>query len=155
MFKQELPMIFPDDPDVIKVRDAIFDPFEYLQLRHRSGKLRTDFKKPLGKVSYHVACHQRVQNVGMKTREILELVPDTQVEPIERCSGHDGTYAVKSEFHKISMKIGKPVVDRIKKAAPDYYTSDCPIAGHHLENGLAEGTKPTHPLTLLRIAYSI
>ncbi len=155
MFKQELPMIFPDDPEVIKVRDAIFDPFEYLQLRHRDGKLKLDFKQPLGKVSYHVACHQRVQNIGMKTREILELVPDTQVEPIERCSGHDGTYAVKSEFHEISMKIGKPVVERIKKAAPDYYTSDCPIAGHHLENGLADGTKPTHPLTLLRIAYSI
>ncbi|MEO5703067.1 MAG: heterodisulfide reductase-related iron-sulfur binding cluster, partial [Gammaproteobacteria bacterium] len=155
MFKQELPMIFPDDPEVMKVRDAIFDPFEYLQLRHRGGKLRADFKQPLGKVSYHVACHQRVQNVGMKTREILELVPGTQVEAIERCSGHDGTYAVKSEFHEISMKIGKPVVDRIKKAAPDYYTSDCPIAGHHLENGLADGTKSTHPLTLLRIAYSI
>ncbi|MEO5573422.1 MAG: heterodisulfide reductase-related iron-sulfur binding cluster [Gammaproteobacteria bacterium] len=155
MFKQELPMIFPEDPEVIKVRDAIFDPFEYLQLRHRSGKLKLDFKKPLGKVSYHVACHQRVQNIGMKTREIMELVPDTQVDTIERCSGHDGTYAVKSEYHEISMKIGKPVVERIKKAAPDYYTSDCPIAGHHLGNGLADGSIPTHPLTLLRIAYNI
>ena len=155
MFKQELPMIFPDDPQVAKVRDAIFDPFEYLQLRHKDGKLNTEFKQPLGKVSYHVACHQRVQNIGMKTREILELVPGTQVEPIERCSGHDGTYAVKSEFHAHAMKIGKPVVERIKKAAPDYYTSDCPIAGHHLENGLADGSKPTHPLTLLRMAYSI
>ncbi|MEW6353146.1 MAG: heterodisulfide reductase-related iron-sulfur binding cluster [Pseudomonadota bacterium] len=155
MFKQELPMMFPDDAEVAKVRDAIFDPFEYLMLRHRGGKLKTDFKKPLGKVSYHVACHQRVQNIGMKTREVLELIPDTRVEPIERCSGHNGTYAVKTEYHDIAMKIGRPVVDRIKSAAPDYYTSDCPIAGHHLGEGLKNGNEPTHPLTLLRMAYSL
>ncbi len=68
MFKQELPLMFPDDPDVAKVRDAMFDPFEYLMLRHKYGKLNTDFKNPLGKVSYHAACHQRVQRIGPKTR---------------------------------------------------------------------------------------
>ena len=105
MFKQELPLMFPDDPEVAKVRDAVFDPFEYLMLRHKEGKLKTDFSAPLGKVVWHVPCHQRVQNIGPKTREILELVPETEVETIERCSGHDGTYAVKKEFHEISMKI--------------------------------------------------
>ena len=78
-----------------KVRDAMFDPFEYLMLRHRAGLLRTDFKRELGKISYHVACHLRVQNLGLKTRDVLQLVPETQVEPIERCSGHNGTYGVK------------------------------------------------------------
>jgi Fe-S oxidoreductase len=155
MFKQELPLMFPDDPEVAKVRDAIFDPFEYLMLRHKDGMLNTRFKRPLGKVSYHVACHLRVQNIGLKTREALELVPDTRVEPIERCSGHNGTYAVKREYHEIAMKIGRPVMDRIAKAAPDFYTSDCPIAGHHLEEGMHSGKPPTHPLTLLRIAYGI
>ena len=80
MYKQELPLMFPDDADVRKVRDAIYDPFEYLMLRHKAGKLKTDFKETLGKISYHVPCHQRVQNVGLKTKEMLELVPDTTVE---------------------------------------------------------------------------
>ena len=155
MYKQELPLMFPDDPDVAKVRDAIYDPFEYLMRRHKEGKLRTDFKNRLGKISYHVACHLRVQNLGLKTREVLELVPGTEVEPIERCSGHDGTYAVKSEFHEISMKICRPVVSRVEAASPDYYSSDCPIAGHQIENGLKNGKSPTHPLTLLRQAYGI
>lgn len=155
MFKQELPLMFPDDPNVAKVRDAIYDPFEYLMLRHQAGKLRTDFKNGLGKISYHVACHLRVQNIGLKTRDVLQLVPDTQVEPIERCSGHDGTYAVKSEFHEISMKICRPVVSRVQAADPDHYSSDCPIAGHHIENGLKNGRKSEHPLTLLRQAYGI
>jgi hypothetical protein len=30
MYKQELPLLFPDDEDVIKVQKAFFDPFEYL-----------------------------------------------------------------------------------------------------------------------------
>ena len=155
MFKQELPLMFPDDPEVRKVKEAIFDPFEYLMLRHEAGKLKTDFKQPLGKIAYHVACHLRVQNIGMKTRDLLQLVPDTEVEAIERCSGHDGTYAVKSEFHEISMKIGKPVVSRVEKAAADHYSSDCPMAGHQIENGLSGDKPPTHPLTLLRMAYGL
>ncbi len=155
MFKQELPLMFPDDPDVAKVRQAIFDPFEYLMLRHKEGKLKTDFKNELGSVSYHAPCHQRVQNIGPKTRETLSLVPNTKIETIERCSGHDGTYAVKSEFHEISMKICRPVVNRVQQAKPDHYSSDCPMAGHQIENGLKSGQKPEHPLTLLRIAYGL
>ncbi len=155
MFKQELPLMFPDDQEVLKVRDAIFDPFEYLMLRHKEGRLNTDFKQSLGNISYHVACHLRVQNIGLKTRDVLQLVPDTQVDPIERCSGHNGTYAVKSEFHENSMKIGKPVFNRVRQAKADHYSSDCPMAGHQIENGLDDGSKPEHPMTLLRMAYGI
>jgi Fe-S oxidoreductase len=155
MFKQELPLMFPNDADVAKVRDNIYDPFEYLMLRHKHGKLNTDFKNRLGSISYHVACHLRVQNIGMKTRDLLQLVPDTSVDAIERCSGHDGTYAVKSEFHEISMKIARPVVNRVEKASPDHYSSDCPMAGHQISNGLAGDSEPEHPLSLLRQAYGI
>jgi Fe-S oxidoreductase len=155
MFKQELPLMFPDDADVASVRQHIFDPFEYLMLRHKEGRLNTDFRNPLGKIAYHAACHLRVQNIGLKTRELLELIPDTSIEVIERCSGHDGTYAVKSEFHETSMKICRPVVNRVKKAEPDHYASDCPMAGHQIENGLNSGQKPQHPLSLLRHAYGI
>jgi Fe-S oxidoreductase len=155
MFKQELPLMFPDDPDVQKVKKSTFDPFEYLMLRHKEGKLSTDFKQPLGKVAYHVPCHLRVQNIGLKTRELLQLVPDTRIETIERCSGHDGTYAVKSEFHAASMKICRPVVDRVKASECDHYSSDCPMAGHQIENGLKTGKQPEHPMSLLRIAYGI
>jgi len=155
MFKQELPLMFPDDEDVIKVQQAFFDPFEYLMLRHKDSKLNLEFKKPLGKIAYQVACHLRVQKIGLKTRDLLQLIPDTEVMPIERCSGHDGTYAVKVEFHKVSMKIARPVVNKVKQFAADYYSSDCPMAGHQIENGLEQSASPTHPLSLLRKAYDI
>ncbi len=157
MFKQELRLMFPDDMDVQQIAKRIFDPFEYLMLRHKAGLLKTDFKTSLGKVSYHVPCHLRVQNIGLKTRDVLKLVPDTTVDVIERCSGHNGTYAVKKEFRAASMKIGRPVMTRVENAKPAHYTSDCPMAGHQIESGLKEmaGKEPEHPLKLLRMAYGL
>jgi Fe-S oxidoreductase len=155
MFKQELPLMFPEDAGVAAIQERMFDPFEYLALRHKAGLLRTDFARPLGKIAYHVACHLRVQNIGLKTRDILQLVPATTVEPIERCSGHNGTYGVKREFRDTSMKIGKPVVERVESSGADFYASDCPMAGHQIEIGLKNGRPPTHPLTLLRMAYGL
>ncbi len=154
-FKQELPLMFPEEDAVQKVANAFFDPFEYLALRHKADLLKTDFPNRIGKIAYHVACHQRVQRIGLKTRDILALVPDTEVDAIERCSGHDGTYAIKQEFHDISMKICKPVVNRVNKAEPDAYTSDCPMAGQHIAAGLNDGSQTQHPISLLRKAYGI
>jgi len=155
MFKQELPLMFPDDPQVQAVAKAFHDPFEYLYKLHKQGKLNTEFKQPLGNISYHVACHQRVQNIGPKTRQVLELIPETSVKNIERCSGHDGTYGVKSETLEFANKIAKPIVRQIKEQAPDYYGSDCPVAGKHIENNLQTDQKAIHPLDLLCIAYGL
>ena len=157
MFKQELRLMFPDDIDVQQIAKRIFDPFEYLMLRHRAGLLKTDFKTSLGKVSYHVPCHLRVQNIGLKTRDVLKLIPDTSVDVIERCSGHNGTYGVKKKFRPASMKIGRPVMTRVENAKPAHYTSDCPMAGHQIQSGLKELSEqePEHPLKLLRIAYGL
>ena len=147
--------MYPNDPMVAAVQKAMFDPFEYLMLRHKESLLNTNFKNSLGKVSYHVACHQRVQKIGLKTRELLMLIEGTEIDVIERCSGHDGTYTFKKEFHDNAMKIGRPVVNRVKKAQPDVYTSDCPMAGHHISAGLEDGSDSVHPITLIKRAYGL
>lgn len=155
MFKQELPLLFPDDEAVRRVAEHVFDPFEYLMLRHKGGLLKTDFERPLGKVAYHAACHQRVQNIGQKTREVLSLIPETQVELIERCSGHDGTYAYKTETHEHAVKIARPVVNRVKKAEAQHFGSDCPMAGRMIQHGLEDEGEAEHPITMLRVAYGL
>ena len=163
MFKQELPLLLPEDRDVRAVADAMFDPFEYFVLRERDGLLGKPFRRGLGKVSYHIPCHSRVQNVGQKTREALEWIPDTTVNTVERCAGHDGSWGVKREFFADSMKIGKPVFARMADGEPDFISSDCPIAGRRIEQGMAQGidqggggkARKLHPLTLLCIAYGL
>ncbi|CAN5300753.1 ferredoxin [soil metagenome] len=159
MYKQELPLMFPDDADTQLVKEAMWDPFEYFISRNRDGLLKTDFKRELGNISYHIPCHSRVQNVGRKTAETLQLVPGTTLNIVERCSGHAGTFGVKKEFHETAMKIGKPVFKTMANNAPDYISSDCQLAGHHIEQGMEEAgfKKPElgHPLSLLRKAYEI
>jgi len=155
MYKQELPLMFPDDEDVIKVQKAFFDPFEYLHLRHKEGEFNTDFKASLGDVSYQVACHLRVQNIGIKAQDILNLVPDTTINAIERCSGHDGTYAVKKETYDTAVKIGRPVARKVDQAEPDHFMSDCPMAANHVANIATKVDKADHPITLLRMAYGL
>ena len=159
MYKQELPLMFPDCADTQLVKEAMWDPFEYFVTRNRDGLLKTDFKESLGQVSYHIPCHSRVQNVGRKTAEMLQLVPDTKLNVVERCSGHAGTYGVKKEYHAMSMKIGKPVFKAMANDEPDYISSDCQLAGHHIAQGMEEGgmkkAEMAHPLSLLRKAYAI
>jgi len=167
MFKQELPLLFPDDAELKLVAEAMFDPFEYLSLRHKDGLLNTQFTTKLGKVSYHVPCHLRVQNMGLRTQELLKLVPGTELNTVERCSGHDGTWGVKKEYFANSMKIGRPVFRAMAGTEPDYISSDCPIAGRHIVQGMEANwsvadaarqsitARKEHPITLIRIAYGL
>ena len=156
MYKQELPLMFPMNYNVVKVQNAFYDPFEYLALRHKAGALVTEFKNELGDISYQVACHQRVQRIGNKTRDILSLVPGTSVLPIERCSGHDGTYAVKRETYDNAAKIARPVVRKVEQQDTDHFTSDCPMANAHIAKLAGDKIKSNeHPITLLRRAYGL
>jgi glycerol-3-phosphate dehydrogenase subunit C len=167
MFKQELPLLFPGDADVKAVEEAMWDPFEYLVARHKDGLLKTDFQAPLGNVSYHVPCHGRVQKIGRKTEEMFRLIGQSvpvKVNVVERCSGHAGTYGVKKPTHEIAMKIGKPVFKAMAKTdaegrGPDWISSDCALAGHHIQQGMSNNELPAaplaHPLSLLRLAYGL
>ncbi len=159
MFKQELPLMFPGDTAVQAVKEAMWDPFEYLVARHKDGLLKTNFTTELGHVSYHLACHSRVQNIGQKTAEALRLIPGTEVNVVERCSGHSGTWGVKKEFHEMAKKIGKPVFKRMAEEEPNFISSDCQLAGHHIEQGMAELGLPhipmAHPLTLMAKGYGL
>lgn len=155
MFRQEIPLMYPEDADVQTVRRAIFDPFEYLIYRHRAGLLNMDFRSPLGRVVYHAPCHQRVQNIGPKTKEFLALIPGTELSLIERCSGHDGTYGVRNETYDASMKIGKGVFRRAEEFDATVVTSDCPMASARIAHGMTETKPAQHPISLVRKAYGI
>ena len=163
MFKQELPLMYPDCADTQAVKEAMWDPFEYLMARKRDGLLKTDFKQALGKVSYQVPCHGRVQNIGKKTEEMFKLLPGTSVHTIERCSGHAGTFGVKKQFHQQAMKIGKPVFKQMAShkdgGLPDYISSDCPLGGHHIAQGFEVNglgaPELQHPISLMAKAYGL
>jgi Fe-S oxidoreductase len=59
----------------------------------------------------------------------------------------------------MAMKIGKPVFKNMANNEPDYISSDCQLAGHHIEQGMAEAglkqAKMMHPISLVVKAYGL
>ncbi len=103
-----------------------------------------------------------MQKIGKKTEEVFKLIGQTvavQLNPVEGCSGHAGTYGVKTAYFDNAMKIGRPVFKAMARDEPDHISSDCALAGHHVAQGMARNALPSarlaHPLSLVRIAYGL
>jgi glycerol-3-phosphate dehydrogenase subunit C len=153
VLKKEYPMLVPG-PAAEKVAAATQDVCEYLVTRQRDGSLCREFTgKGPGKVSYQMPCHLRAQNMGFKTRDVLQLIPGTSVTVVERCTAMDGTWAMKKEFYPISLGFARKAVAEMEAAQPDSYVTDCSLSALQIE--AVRGKKPGHPMTVLRAAYGI
>jgi glycerol-3-phosphate dehydrogenase subunit C len=151
MFKKEYPDLYQTE-QAKKVAARSYDLSEFLMKLHKEGALSLDFKKSgLGKIAYQIPCHLRDQNIGYKSRDLVQLIPGTQVEVIEKCSGHDGTWGIKKEYFDASMKIARPLLRVIEEGHPDRVITDCPLAGVQIEQG--SGKKTAHPIQILNEAY--
>ena len=151
MLKREYPHLLPTE-DCRLVAERTFDVCEYLMKLKKAGKLKTDFVASPGKVAYHIPCHLRDQNIGFKSKELMELTGAT-VEVVERCSGHDGIWSVKNEFFEMSMVIAAKAVRDLDAAQPDIVVSDCPLAALQLSQ--AGGRSVSHPIQVVRQAYGV
>jgi glycerol-3-phosphate dehydrogenase subunit C len=150
--KKEYPLI-GNDPGAGELAKATFDLSEYLMKRHAAGKLATDFPKPAGRITYHVACHLKVQDIGFKSRDLLALVPGNRVETVEKCSGHDGTWSMKTEYFPMSMEIGAPLFESIRALPAEAVATDCPLAAVQIRQGA--GVEPRHPIQILAECYGL
>ncbi len=141
MFKKELPLMFPDDPDVKAVAEAMFDPFEYLVLRHRDGLLKTDFKTALGSGFLSRAVPSAGAEHRAEDARAARDGPRHEGPHGRALLGHDGTWGVKSEYFENSMKIGRPVFRQMGEGEPGYVSFGLPDrrAPHHAGNRRNEG----------------
>ena len=130
-----------------------FDISEYLIYLHKQGKLDTNFKNEIGSVNYHVSCHLKAQQMGFKGRDILKLVPNTNVNLINRCSGMDGGWGMKTEYFEPSMKVAERCVNDINKRDADTVCSDCSLASHQLKQASGGEVTASHPIIELHKAY--
>ncbi len=150
LIKQEYPML-SNEPDAKLVASHTFDLMEYLAKLNKEGKLSTDFKNSQGNVTYHLPCHLKAQNIGFKSRDVLQLIPDTNVEVVAKCSGHDGTWSLKKDNFKMSLDVGEQLFVKFRDGGSA--ASDCPLAQLQIEKG--SGAKPRHPIQILRDAYGM
>jgi len=157
MLKREYPYLAPGD-DMAQLAERTFDVCEYLMRMKKDGTLTVDFVRKPGRVVYQIPCHLRDQNIGFKSKELMETAGAT-VEVVERCSGHDGTWGAKVEFFDLSMKIARKAVREIEQTPADLVVSDCPLAALQLDQAGAAthagGRATRHPIQVVRDAYGL
>ena len=162
MLKFEWPLILPEDAKVKTLSEATYDISEYVvEVASREG-LVPGLKPLSGGVALHIACHARAQNVGQKAAEMLRLIPDPDLQVIERCSGHGGAWGVMKGNFDIALKVGRPVARQALQSGKAHLASECPLAADHIVQGmekLADGGTvphdPQHPIQLFAKAYGL
>jgi glycerol-3-phosphate dehydrogenase subunit C len=162
MLKFEWPLILPDDPAVEQLAGSTYDLSEYVvDIAKRAG-LAQGMQPVAASVAIHIACHARAQNMGQKGAELLRLIPGADVQVIERCSGHGGAWGFKKGNFETALKVGRPVARQARESGKDFVTSECPLAGVHIMQGIeklsGEAPSPSllrHPIQLMARAYGI
>jgi glycerol-3-phosphate dehydrogenase subunit C len=97
--------------------------------------------------------------MGQKAADMLRLVPEANLRVVERCSGHGGAWGFRTENFPVALKVGRPVARLAREG--DILTSECPLAGRHILQGIQgqEGASPPelliHPIQLLARAYGL
>jgi glycerol-3-phosphate dehydrogenase subunit C len=162
MLKSEWPLILPGDADVKLLSRATYDLSEYIVDIAKKEGLAPGMQPVEGGIALHISCHSRAQNMGRKAADMLRYVPGADVEVVERCSGHGGAWGYKKANFETALKVGAPVARQVEAAKKTYVSSECPLAGLHIAQGVerqgSETARPqllTHPIELLARAYGL
>jgi len=159
MLKFEWPLLLPNNEDVKRVSKNISDIDEYIVDISNNEGLAKGLGEIDGGVTVHHACHARAQNMGIKARDMLKLIPNIKIDVVERCAGHGGTFGIMKDTYNIALKVGRPTARQIKNKNNKYMASDCPLAGKHLKQ-LEQDTKISndealHPIELIAKSYRL
>ncbi len=152
MAKKEWPELEPTT-EAKRVAAAMIDVMELLERQRKEKTLARDFAKGLGKVAYHAPCHLRAQKIGYPAVRVLNVLPDTEVEVIERCSAVDGTWGMKAQHYEQGRRYAQKLVAEIEALQPTTVVTDCALAARRI---LAENERTAvHPVEALAEAYGV
>lgn len=134
------------------VAAATRDIHEYLFELKREKTLKREFAAKHGKVKYHVPCHLRAQNIGFRSRDILKMCSE-DVELIQECSAHDGTWSMDKRYFEESQKFGRKLFDAVTKDGCESACTDCSLSATQILQGTE--TKARHPIEMVADAYGL
>jgi len=159
MLKFEWPLLLPDNQNIKKLSKNVSDIDEYIVDISKKEGLTEGLKEIDGGVTVHHACHARAQNMGIKARDMLKLIPNIKIDVVEKCAGHGGTFGVMKATHNLASKVGRPTARQIKNKNNKYMASDCPLAGKHLKqletDTNIKNDEALHPIELIAKAYRL
>ncbi len=159
MLKFEWPLLLSNNEEIKRLSKNVMDIDEYIVDISNNEGLVEGLKEIDGGVTVHHACHARAQNMGVKARDMLKLIPNAKIDVVERCAGHGGTFGVMKETHDLAIKVARPTVRQIKTKNNKYMASDCPLAGKHLKqlelDTNISNDEAVHPIELIAKSYRL
>jgi len=138
----------------IRVAEHTYDLGEYLGMLCREEV----FEKPIHSVEtravYYPPCHLREQEIGTPYPDLLSAVPGLSVESIGGsfyCCGIAGIMGFKTEFHDASLRMGRPLMEKINESHPDLILTDC--LSCRLQFQQMTDFEVRHPVEILSRSY--
>jgi len=92
--------------------------------------------------------------VGAPGRNLLRLIPGLTVREIDAgCSGMAGTFGLKAQNYRTSLRIGWGLISALRDPDIEAGATECSACKIQMEQGTV---KPTvHPIKLLAMAYGL
>jgi len=150
---REYPQLIDDDAAVL-VAENTSQACSYLWKMHTMGKLQLDFKPINATLGYHQPCHLKALDVGSPGENLLGLIPGLRVKHLEEgCSGMAGTFGLKRENYRSSLRAGWGLISRLRDPEIQAGATECSACKIQMEQGTV---KPTiHPIKLLALSYGL
>lgn len=146
-------MLVPhDDAEVVAQRTI--DAGTFLAELHHRGKLKCDFAPLSMRIAWHTPCHVKALRKGTPMLELLALIPDLTVVPIEKgCTGMAGSFGIAAANFKQSIEIGAELIREMQTIDAVAGVTDCSACRMQMEQA---ATIPTiHPIKLLALSYGL
>jgi FAD/FMN-containing dehydrogenase/Fe-S oxidoreductase len=143
-----------DHDDARLVAKNTSEACTYLWRMHTLGRLQLDLQPINLSLGYHMPCRLKALGVGSPGENLLRLIPGLTVQHLEEgCSGMAGTFGLKRENFRTSLRIGRNLVRRLRDPNLQAGTTECSTCMLQMEQG---ANKPTiHPLKLFAHSYGL
>jgi Fe-S oxidoreductase len=142
-------------PDAELVAAHTYDSSEYLMNLHKAEgtELDTEFTGEIAEtISYHVPCHLKAQNIGLRSRDLMKLT-GAKIKLVDQCSGIDGMWGFKAGNEEFAVPIAKKLADKLEAAGSELVAGDCHLANTAINE--QTGKPAQHPLQVVARAYGI
>ncbi len=119
-----------------RIAENTFDVHQFLWKLHEPGEMNLRLGRVDYDLVYHNACHLKTQGVEAEPIRLMRLVPGVRVREIrDSCCGIAGTFGFKKENFDLSMQIGAPLFEEIKKSGAKTAATSCGACNIQVKQG--------------------
>jgi glycerol-3-phosphate dehydrogenase subunit C len=146
--KETYPKLLESESAEAVAENTLFISSYLLTLLEEDG-IAIEFGGEGVQIAYHSPCHLRAQDLSTVSMDLLNLLPNANVEYINKgCCGMGGSWALRSQNRgEISAEVGNELFAVIQDQRPQVVATDCFSCGIQIARYTEQ--VPVHPLHIL------